>query len=202
MSSWQNTTEFIFGSREFRQQQVLEAGGFLCQCSECSLEADDLEENEKMRTEIKEKETEIEQLLMCGESHPVSRRSNMKKVLKLFQKKTNMVKNLNLRTEFVTAMIEFYRAAIKAKSMNISCKNDPDIYKQEALKYAKMFGEWRYSSLSLQQIFKVRRERIECGVRKNERYPANKHNLFVSLIGILFFITEIYIFFESWKVFI
>ena len=141
LSSWQNTVEFIFGSREFRQQQVLEAGGFLCQCSECSLEADDLEENEKMRTEIKEKETEIEQLLMCGESHPVSRRSNMKKVLKLFQKKTNMVKNLNLRTEFVTAMIEFYRAAIKAKSMKISCKNDPDIYKQEALKYAKMFGD-------------------------------------------------------------
>ena len=141
LSSWQNTVEFIFGSREFRQQQVLEAGGFLCQCSECSLEADDLEENEKMRTEIKEKETEIEQLLMCGESHPVPRRSNMKKVLKLFQKKTNMVKNLNLRTEFVTAMLEFYQFATKARMMGVHCKNDPDIYKQEALKYAKMFGD-------------------------------------------------------------
>ena len=38
-------------------------------------------------------------------------------------------------------MFNFYGAASTARRMNISCKNDPDIYKQEALKYAKMFGD-------------------------------------------------------------
>ena len=38
-------------------------------------------------------------------------------------------------------MINFYALAVMARRMNISCENEPEIYKQEAFKYAKMFGD-------------------------------------------------------------
>ena len=33
--------------------------GFVCQCSECSLKLEDFEENERMKTEIREKDIKI-----------------------------------------------------------------------------------------------------------------------------------------------
>ena len=82
----------------------------------------------------------------CLAAHAMLRDSDFKKVMKLAQGKNNLVKKLNLRSEFVTAMIEFYLFAIVAKSKDISWSLDPDIYRQEALKYAKMFGD-RYIHL-------------------------------------------------------
>ena len=38
-------------------------------------------------------------------------------------------------------MIDFYNLALMGRRLNISCVNDPDTYKQEAWKYAKMFGD-------------------------------------------------------------
>ena len=32
--------EFLYGSREFRRQKLLRTDGFLCECSECSLEGE------------------------------------------------------------------------------------------------------------------------------------------------------------------
>ena len=52
LSYW-NTKEFIYGSREFSRQELLEDTAFLCECSECSLEGEDLEENERMRADDK-----------------------------------------------------------------------------------------------------------------------------------------------------
>ena len=49
---YRNEMKFFYGSRESRQQQMLEHGAFLCQCSQCSLEGEDLEENERIRTEL------------------------------------------------------------------------------------------------------------------------------------------------------
>ena len=52
------------------------------------------------------------------------------------------MQKLNLRAEFVSEMIGFYEAATLAKMMNISfVEKNPDIFKQEAWKYAKMFGD-------------------------------------------------------------
>ena len=62
--------------------------------------------------------------------------------MKLTQQRVNLIKELDLRAEFVCEMIGSYCAAISARRMNISpSENDPDIFKQEALKYAKMFGD-------------------------------------------------------------
>ena len=65
----------------------------------------------------------------------------MKKVMKLTQQRVKLIKNLNIRAGFMNAMIDFYSLAVSAKMMGISCDNDPDVYKQEALKYAKMWGD-------------------------------------------------------------
>ena len=46
--------EFVSGSREFRRQQLLEKRGFLCECSECSLEGEALEKSDRKRAELKE----------------------------------------------------------------------------------------------------------------------------------------------------
>ena len=65
----------------------------------------------------------------------------MKKAMKLTQKRTKLVQKLNLPAAFMSEMIQFYLFALLARSMGISCENDPDIFKQEALKYAKMCGD-------------------------------------------------------------
>ena len=127
--------EFVFGSRTARRQKLLETSGFLCQCSECSLEGEDLEDNERTRAEISEKKMEIEQL-RYEES-----RKDMKKAMKVAQRRVKLTQKLNLRNVFVGAMFDFYKLAVRARRMNISCENDPDIYRQEALKFAKMFGD-------------------------------------------------------------
>ena len=92
-----------------------------------------------MRAEIREKTEEIVQLTDCDVNDVL--RNDLKKVMKLSQRVTNLVQKLNIRAGVVPAMIDFYRAATQAKRMGIPCKNDPVIYKQEALKYAKMFGD-------------------------------------------------------------
>ena len=44
--------EFNYGSRDYRRQRLLRTNGFLCQCFECSLEGEALEDNERMRAEV------------------------------------------------------------------------------------------------------------------------------------------------------
>ena len=38
-------------------------------------------------------------------------------------------------------MLDFYDLALMARRMNIPCENEPNVFKQEAWKYAKMFGD-------------------------------------------------------------
>ena len=133
--------KFIFGSREFRRQELLETWGFLCSCSECSLEGEELEENDRMRVEIREKGEETLQLLRRQGSDPVPRR-NFKKSMKLTVQRTKLIQKLGLRAVFVPVMIDSYLCASRARRLNISIlANDPDVFKQEAWKYAQMFGD-------------------------------------------------------------
>ena len=96
-----------------------------------------------MREEIRQKRAEARQLqlMICEGSDPVPRR-NVKKVMKLTQRRVKLLQTLNIREAFVSGMIDFYRLAVMARRMGISLlREEPDIYKQEALKYAKMFGD-------------------------------------------------------------
>ena len=120
--------EFFYSSRESRRQQILKHGVFLCQCPECSLEGEDLEENEHLRTKLRET------LAKQGEG-------DSRRTLKLAQKATNLVQKLNLRALYMSKMLQAYILAIMAKRTGISCENDPDVFKEEALKYAKILGD-------------------------------------------------------------
>ena len=64
--NYRDFVKFNYGSREYRQEVLTEKFAFLCQCSECSLEGEDLQENERMRGEIRENEMEITRLTLCG----------------------------------------------------------------------------------------------------------------------------------------
>ena len=142
--SFRNTDEFNYGSRESRRQYLLEASAFLCQCSECSLEGEALRENEKTRADIRKKIIEIEKLRVG-----FAPRRSVKKSMKLAQDRLNLIKKLNLREIFVVEMLHFYSAARQAQRYEITAP-DPNVFKQEALKYAKMFGD---TSLSVYNNF-------------------------------------------------
>ena len=135
VSHWQSWAQFQWGSREFRRQELLEDRGFLCECSECSLEGEELQDRERMRAEIREKKAEMSQLLRDGWS-----RRDVKKAMKVVQQRVNLVQKLNIRYMFASAMVDFYVAATDAKNLGISAP-DPEKFKQEALKYAKKYGD-------------------------------------------------------------
>ena len=139
LANYRNNEKLVYGSREVRRQELLETRGFLCKCTECSLDGWDLEDNDGMRKEIREKNVAIRKLLTREGPGPVPRRK-MKKAIVLANQRVELVKKLNLRAEFVVEMAEFYLAATNARKMGISV-SDPDSFKQEAIKYAKMFGE-------------------------------------------------------------
>jgi hypothetical protein len=133
-----NNGKFIYGSKKYRQQLLLENCGFLCQCSVCSMEGETLEENEKLRAEIREKHTEFSQLLNGESSDP---RKCMERAIKVFGDRLTLVKKLDIRAAFVYEMINFHRAAIRAKMLGISVHPEPNVLRQEALKWARICGD-------------------------------------------------------------
>ena len=141
VTSYLGYEEFVFGSRDFRSQELLETcGGFLCSCSECLLEEEDLRENDGMRAEIREYKEELGRLLRREGSDRVSKK-DLKKAMKVSNQRVKLVQKLDVRAMFVHEMIEFYHAATKARMVGTSA-SDPDIYKQEAWKYAKICGDF------------------------------------------------------------
>ena len=71
---------------------------------------------------------------------PLCLRKSTKKAMKLSNQRMELIKELNIRALFVTEMLEFYLAATNAKILGINAP-DPVIFKDEARKYAKMFGD-------------------------------------------------------------
>ena len=121
--------EFFYGSTESRRQQMLERNFFLCQCAECSLEGEELQERDGMRAELR---LTNDQLRTGGSD---------KKVMKLAQKRTKLLQKLSLRALYMSEMLKFYVFAVMAKKRGIPCENEPEVFKQEALKYAKILGD-------------------------------------------------------------
>lgn len=141
LENYWDTEKFTYGSREFRREQLMEFG-FLCECSECSLEGEALQDNERMRAKVRENEPKLEQLLVLGcEGSDSDIRESLKKAMKLAQQRVKLIQKLDLRSQFVTEMAKFSCLAAGARDIGVSCQNDPDVFQQEALKYAKMFGD-------------------------------------------------------------
>ena len=51
------------------------------------------------------------------------------------------MKKLGLLNGIVGVMLDSYHFSVQARRMGVPCEDEPDFYKQEALKYAKMFGD-------------------------------------------------------------
>ena len=135
-------TETCYGSRNDRRERLQEKFGFLCECSECSLEGEALDINEGIRVEIRQITEERSRLMRPQGSSSGPSRKNMKKSMKLSQQKVNLLQKLDLRALFVTAMINFYaQSKMGRDNYDIPSKNDPEVFKMEALKYAKMYGD-------------------------------------------------------------
>ena len=117
-----------FGSREERREALLLNFGMLCSCSECSLEGEALEENERLRAEIREVNAEL------------ARKVKVKKAIQLAEKRMKLVKKLDFRADMMSELMNYYNIAVQARRLNLPCQ-DPDTVKLEALKYAKMFGD-------------------------------------------------------------
>ena len=131
--------DFHYGSREYRRQDLLEKEAFLCQCSECSLEGEALEENERMRKEIRGKILEYGQLMKSSLSGQGGK-MKLKRVIKLNQERLNLVKKLDIRHRFVLELLNAFNLTSKAKMRGIPTP-DPNVFKREALDHAKMYGD-------------------------------------------------------------
>ena len=133
--------KFHYGLREARQQELLKTSGFLCKCSECSLEGEELSKNELLRMEIRMKDMEMDPL-MSYEGN-VQRRF-MKTFLQLSKEKMNLVEKLGIRGEtFMFEKLAFCASATLAKRMGVAAP-DPNISKEEALKHAQICGGKRF----------------------------------------------------------
>ena len=130
---------FHYGSREFRRQDLLENEAFLCKCSECSLEGEALEENERMRAEIMKKKVEFAQLKKNGLSSKMSK-MKLKRVVKLTLESLNLVRKLDIRQRFVMELLTAFKLTSMAKMRGIPAP-DPNVFEREALDHAKMYGD-------------------------------------------------------------
>ena len=131
---------FHYGSRDFRRQDLLETSGFLCQCSECSLEGEALRENEMMRAKIRDKKALADQLGHEAECPLTGRgrvnKMKMRKAMKLVQESLALVKKMDMRHRFVSELTTASCWADKAKMIDIAHTLMP-----EALEYAQKYGD-------------------------------------------------------------
>ena len=114
-------------SRKFRREELLEKRGFLCKCSECSLEGKALEDNERMREKIGGMRVKIAQLVGSMDLGRAMEESREMIVL---------VKKLDIRLQFLKELLGAFMVASAMEKLNMMCGPDPEIFQTEALGYA------------------------------------------------------------------
>lgn len=126
-----------YGSREFRRNEMLRTNGFLCQCSECSLEGKALEANERLRTEIREKGLEIDHLTQGVEATL----ENTARALKLTEEKLALVQKLDNRLRLFDELLDACAVASDAQQFRLPVQDLIKSYYSSAQFWAQMFGD-------------------------------------------------------------
>jgi len=122
-----------FGSIEERRNDLLELG-MLCKCTECSLEGEALQENEKLRGEIRERREKIKTLTDVSKN---SSKPNIEKAVKLSQELMKLVRKLDIpHSIFGQLLLTCLPVALCARRLGLTEGPSPETIKQEAL----MFG--------------------------------------------------------------
>ena len=153
--------QFNFGSRDYRRQVLLEEFAFICKCPECSLEGQDYEENEHLRSDIREKQFELYFLLGTlsdGRSCHLDPQPdiNLKLQVDMLEELTELIKRLDLQTEIARHLIMYCVAALEARDRGVEARDrggveardrgveacpDPEPIRQEALVLSRRLGD-------------------------------------------------------------
>ena len=138
--------QFNFGSRDYRRQVLLEEFAFICKCPECSLEGQDYEENEHLRSDIREKQFELYFLLGTlsdGRSCHLDPQPdiNLKLQVDMLEELTELIKRLDLQTEIACHLIMYCVAALQARDRGVEACPDPEPIRQEALVLSRRLGD-------------------------------------------------------------
>ena len=134
--------EFQYRTRDLRRKKLFDDMAFMCQVSECSLEGEALEDNERLRAEINEKFAEMENLLCCGGGSPENR------AMMLTLERLELVKKLDYRMSIVLELLQVYKLASESKMLGMSAP-DPNIFKVEALDYARKYGDVKLNEYNI-----------------------------------------------------
>ena len=127
-----------FGSREKRREDLLLQFGMLCSCSECSLEGEALEENERIRAEIREIFNNIRQ--MMNKDDKTER--DVGQMVKLDQEMTMLVKKLDIPHDYVVQLLNIsLPVAYYASILSVPGAQSPDDVKSKAWEHCQISGD-------------------------------------------------------------
>merc|ERR1719228_1237686 len=127
--------DFNYGSREVRRAVLADKFGFLCKCSECSLEGAELELNEQQRADV------------------VSNLATIKALMAQFEEKATVtalqtgsstvatVTELGLAYELPRVLLNMYQVAMAARYQNIIGTVTPAMFGERALSFCRLFGD-------------------------------------------------------------
>ena len=119
--------------------------GFICSCSECSLDGEALLENERLRAEIRKKDLKTKMLVpqiqrLCGVA-PAAQKRPLMELLQTSQAIVRLVKKLDIQLEIVNQLTKCFEDALQARMMGFSREPDPSAIKKEAQEHAKKLGD-------------------------------------------------------------
>ena len=133
---------------------MMEGWAFICSCSECSLEGEAFLENERIRTEIHEKDQKTKEL---EKNIPglfgAAQRGSLMELLETSQATLKLVKKLDIQLEIARLLRLCYEDARNAVFMAGSRDLDlPKALKKEAEEHARKHGDYqmyRYKEMLL-----------------------------------------------------
>jgi len=135
VANYVDTEEFNFGSREHRRSVLVDKFGFVCKCTECSLDCQELELNEQQRKEVIENIKLVKDLMNKFEERATV------SALKTGQETVKLVRELGLVYEVPRVLLNCYQVATAARFQNIIGMLNPRVYSDQALSYCEKFGD-------------------------------------------------------------
>ena len=133
--NYKDEEELNYGSREFRREFLLENLGFLCQCSECSLEGEALLENERIRKKMRRKNSRIAVLLREYCPRKQLRAAGLR------YETVELVRQLGLQREIPKQLLKSYDLLYASLPFSMPGAPDLDIIRFRALESCDKFGD-------------------------------------------------------------
>lgn len=135
LANYVDTEEFNFGSRDHRRSVLVDKFGFICKCSECTLDGEEWELNEQNRKDIVSNINLIKELMKKYEGQSTV------SALKAGEETVRITKEIGLVYEIPRLLLNCYQVATAARYQNIIGMINPTIYSEQARYYSENFGD-------------------------------------------------------------